>query len=363
MDAKTRVNQTLMFKEVDRVPFDYWGEGAITEKLKKCLRLTSTEELLRYFNIDLRYIEGAVYCGPERAAQDDGSWLDIWGVRRKKIFIDKRNPSKGLYEHVITHPLAFAEKVRDIEKYWGWPSADWYSYSKVEQMADMYADYAVVCGGDRLNRTAQLKTSMYLRGIERIMVDIALNGKLIEAMNERIVNFFIEYNRRIFDKANGKIDIFFMGDDFGTQDSLLMSPETWRRFYKPGFRKFIDIAHRYGIRVMHHSCGAIEPLIPDFIECGLDILQSLQPRAAGMDFDRIKSEYGKDLCFHGGMDIQKTLPFGTTKDVRDEVKNVMKYLSPGGGYLFCTAHNIQADTPVENILALFDAAKEFGCYL
>lgn len=361
MNSKTRVNETLKFKEMDRVPFDYWGVSTITKRLMKFLDLTKKEDLLCCFNIDFRYIEGSVYCGPQATTHDD-SWQDIWGVKRKKLYIDKENPNSGSYEHVISNPLSFAKTIRDIENYKGWPSTDWYDYTKVEQMADAHADYAVVCGGDRLNRTAQLKTTMYLRGVEQTMLDLVLNVSLIEAINERIVDFFIEYNKRIFENANFKIDIFFMGDDFGTQNGLLMNPEIWRKLFKPGFKKFIDNAHRYGIKVMHHTCGAIEQLIPDFIECGLDILQSMQPRAVGMDFKHIKREYGKDLCFQGGVDIQKTMPMGTTADIKNEVKDLMKLLSPGGGYILCTAHNIQEDTPIENILTLYDAAREFGSY-
>jgi uroporphyrinogen decarboxylase len=153
-----------------------------------------------------------------------------------------------------------------------------------------------------------------------------------------------------------------MGDDYGMQNGLIMSIEMWRRFFKPGFRKFIELAHSYGIRVMHHTCGAIEPLIPDFIDCGLDILQSIQPRAAGMDLIKIKREYGRYICFQGGIDIQKTMPYGTAADVTSEVINRLKTLAPGGGYILCTAHNIQADTPVENVLALYEAAGKYGRY-
>jgi uroporphyrinogen decarboxylase len=361
LNAKTRVRQALMHMPTDRVPFDFWADQVVSKKLMRVLGLDNMEDLLDHFHIDVRYIEGSVYNGPELKIHDDGSCLDIWGVRRKKIFYNQGNPGKGYYEHVTDHPLASAETARDVERYQSWPSADWYDYSKVEQAADLHSEYAVICGGDRLNRTAQLKTAMYLRGVEQIMLDLASNGRLAEAIIEKTVDFYLEYNKRIFENAHGKIDIFFMGDDFGTQNGLMMSLPMWRRYFRPGFRKFIDLAHQYGIKVMHHSCGAIEPLIPDFIACGLDILQSLQPRAAGMDLAGIKQKYGSDICFQGGMDIQKTMPFGTAADVRNEAGRVLKALAPGGGYIFCTAHNIQAETPTENILALYEAAMEYGC--
>jgi uroporphyrinogen decarboxylase len=359
LDPKSRVIKTLSFTEPDRAPFDYWAEDPVTDKLMGFLNINSKEELLKYLGIDFRYMEGPVYCGPDAGPGTDGSRTDIWGVRRKRSYIDVNDPEKGSYEHVVCSPLSGAQSVADIENYPGWPSPDLYDYSNVCRSAEKYPGYSVVFGGGRLSRTAQLKTAMYLRGVEQTMLDLALNADMIEAMNERLVDFFLEYNRRIFKNAEGKIDIFFMGDDFGTQNGLMMSIGMWRKLYKPGFRKFIELAHSYGIKVMHHTCGAVEPLIPDFIECGLDILQSLQPLAKGMDPAALKQKYGRHICFQGGIDIQHTMPFGSTGDVCNEVKRVLKTLSPGGGYILCTAHNIQADTPVKNIIALYAAAKEY----
>ena len=174
-----------------------------------------------------------------------------------------------------------------------------------------------------------------------------------------MVEYFLEYNRRVFEAASENIDIFMMGDDFGTQYGPMMSIETWRRLFKPGFRAYIELAHEYGLPVMHHTCGSVRELIPDFIECGLDILQSLQPAAAGMDLADLQREFGRDLCFHGGIDIQEVLPHGTPQQVREHVKSRAE-LGREGGYILCTAHNIQPDTPLENIVALFEAYQEFA---
>ena len=153
-----------------------------------------------------------------------------------------------------------------------------------------------------------------------------------------------------------------MGDDFGTQTGPIVSPAMWRRFFKRRFRDFIDLAHRFGIRVMHHTCGSVRALIPHFIDCGLDILQSLQPQAAGMDLGELKREFGREICFHGSVDIQGALPHGAPDDVRAEVKERMAAGKPGGGFIISTAHNILPDTPTENILALFEAYREYGWY-
>mgnify|MGYP000421492683 CR=1 FL=1 len=151
-----------------------------------------------------------------------------------------------------------------------------------------------------------------------------------------------------------------MGDDFGNQNGPLVPLSLWRRFFKPGFKAYIDLAHRFGLKVMHHTCGSVRDLIPDFIECGLDILQSLQPRARGMDLAELKREFGHDLCFHGGVDIQELLPRGTPEDIRREVKRLIDVGSPGGGYIISTAHNILPDVPIENVLALYEAYAKFA---
>jgi len=348
LNPRQRAFTALSMKEPDRVPLDYWADDTITQNLISRLGLKSKEALLKEFGIDFRYIEGTVLINGKQPDKD-GSWEDIWGVKRKKI-----KSGKSYYENVTEYPLAKASTVKEIEDYKGWPSADIYDYSRVEQMASVHEGYCVICGGDRLNRTAQLKPAMYLRGIEQILFDLATDEKLVCAINERLVHFFLEYNRRIFENSNKKIDIFFMGDDFGTQMGLMMSIGMWRRLFKPGFRRFIELAHKFDIKVMHHSCGAVSELIPDFIDCGLDILQSLQPTAAGMDLARIKKEYGRHICFQGGVDITRTMPFGSVREVKSEVKKLIDTMSPGGGYILCTSHNIQADTPEENVLAMYE---------
>lgn len=362
LSSVDRVRKALSFKPSDRIPLDFWADKTVISRLIAEKRFKDTEELLKFFNIDFRFIEGTEYKGPELRHYDDGSVEDIWGVRRKHIHIDEKNYDRGTYEHAVYHPLANAMSSRDIEAYEGWPSPDWFDYTKVTEMSNKHSGYAVICGGDRLNRTAQLKPAMYLRGIEQTILDLALNPVIIEAIAEKTVNFFLEYNKRIFENAQGKIDIFFMGDDFGTQNGLIMGLDMWRKLFKPGFKRFIDLAHQYNIKVMHHTCGAIIDLIPEFIDCGLDILQSLQPAAKGMDFIKIKKEFGKYICFQGGIDIQNTMPFGTPDDVKAEVIERIKVMGAGGGYILCTAHNIQADTPTENIFALYMAAEKYGRY-
>jgi uroporphyrinogen decarboxylase len=254
------------------------------------------------------------------------------------------------------------ETPREIDDYDGWPSADWWDYTKVAEDCRKHDGYCVVFAGDRLDRTAQLKTAMYLRGMREIFRDLRRNPEVAERIFDHVVKYFLDYNRRVFEAADGLIDVFMMGDDFGMQNGPMMPDELWKRYFEEGFRKFIELAHRYGVRVMHHSCGAIRPLVPLFIENGLDVLQSIQPRAVGMELGALKRDFGSRLSFHGSVDIQQTMPRGGLGEVESEVIDRMEKGKPGGGFVICTAHNLQVDVPVENILSLVGSYHEYGAY-
>ncbi len=359
MMHRERVLTALEHRVPDSVPYDCWAEAAIHERLARALGVQTKEDVLRELDVDLRVIPGPQYIGPELRRHEDGSIEDLWGVARRAVTVE-RGGAAWRYQHVVQPPLAGMTSVAEIQAYAGWPSPDYWDYSDIAAQcaAVREAGYAVVCAGDRLDRTAQLKTLMYLRGMEQAYIDLATNPGIVECILEHVVGYYVVYNQRVFVAAAGSIDIFMMGDDFGTQTGPMVSPETWHRVLRPGFQAYIDLAHEFGIRVMHHTCGDVRALIPEFTDCGLDILQSLQPRA-GMDLGELKREYGRFLCFHGSIDIQETLPRGSPADVRAEVAERMIH-ARDGGVILCTAHNIPPEAPLDNVLALFDAYRELG---
>ncbi len=363
MTHRQRVLTALCHQAPDRLPRDYWATDEVTGRLLSHFGLPDKEALLRRLGMDLRYVEGPAFVGQDLRRHEDGSTEDLWGVRRMEKSV-ARGDHQWTYKHVVQAPLSRAQTVRDIDGYDRWPSADWWDYSQVARQCAAHGGYAVVNAGDRLDRTAQLKPMMYLRGMEQTYIDLAVDQDIAEAIIRHIVEYFLQYNERVFEAARTDegfaIDIFMMGDDFGTQQGAMMSLETWRRFFRPGFAAYIELAHRYGLKVMHHTCGSVVELIPDFIDCGLDILQSLQPQAAGMDLGALRRRYGRHLCFHGGLDIQGVLPHGTPEQVRRHVQAQIAAAGDEGGYILCTAHNLQPDTPTENLLALFEAYEQYG---
>ncbi|MFH1761760.1 MAG: uroporphyrinogen decarboxylase family protein [bacterium] len=360
MNSRERFKNVINHKEPDRVPVDYWATSEINNKILEHFNFSSLEEILEKFHVDFRYINGPEYIGPEQKVREDGSAEDIWGVPRVQVDLD----SGGGYKEVINFPLQNAKTIEEIKDYDKWPDPDWFDYSCVRrQIAEVKSkDKIAVFMGDRMNRVSQLKPAMYLRGIEQILLDLALNPEIAEFLFTRIAEFYREYAKRTFEAAGSELDIFMTGDDFGTQNGPFMSQEMFKTFLLPGFKSFTQLGKKHGYYVAHHSCGSIKPLIPDLIESGLDILNPVQPDVYDMDRKDLKERFGKDLVFHGSISIQKTLPMGTPEDIQNEVKERFETLGPDGGFIFCTAHNIQFDTPVENILALFEAYEEFGRY-
>jgi uroporphyrinogen decarboxylase len=365
MNSRERVLEAIAHRVPDRIPIDFWAVPEVYCQLRDFLAFPDDEAVLQRFAVDLRYYNGPAPRSQPEPLLPEGVVQDHWGVLRKKQTVHGRRRDgtdyTWTYSHLLRSPLAAAETVEEIEQH-AWPTADMWDFSGARLACQQIRDagLCVVVGADRLDRTAQLKPAMYLRGAARFMTDLVLNPALAECLLEHISAYYLDYDRRLLDAADGLVDIFFMGDDMGTQASTWVSPELYRRFFHRRLAAYCELAHRYGARVMFHTCGNVTSLVPDFIEAGLDILQSLQPQAMGGQLASIKREYGRELAFQGGIDIQGVLPKGTPEDVVRHVRERARILGIRGGYIFGTAHNILPDTPTENILALVDAYHEYG---
>ena len=363
MTARQRTRKAINFEEADRIPIDNWMVPEIKKRCMEYWGCENEEELLAFLGVDVRDNYGASYVGQEFKKYDDGTVEDLWGVRRKVVTYGKGTSHEGTFKEVSWSPLEHMKTVEEINTYTRWPTPDWWDYSKVKQdCAKWHPQYFVLNKGDRLDRTAQLKPMMYMRGIQQTFIDLAANPKIVECIRDHIINYFVNYNPKVFEAGAEEMDMFMMGDDMGGQQGSLVGPDMWKRYFADGFRKYCDIAHKYGLKVMYHTCGDVYALIPLMIENGLDCLQSVQPTATNMDIKRLKKEFGKHLSFQGGMDIQQVLPLGTREDVKKMVKYAADNAKSGGGYIFGTSHNIQADTAIENVAALFEAYHEYGVY-
>ncbi len=187
--------------------------------------------------------------------------------------------------------------------------------------------------------------------------------EVMQAVVQKVSDFYYELSVRFFEAVGSKIDIFFFGDDMGTQVSLLISLKHWREYSKPHIQRFLELGRQANLKTMFHSCGAVRELIPDLVEMGLDALNPVQVAAKGMDLAELKSEFGDKITFHGCVDHQHILPHCSADEVRREVRRVIDIMSPGGGFCLAASHDLMLDEfPVENVIAMYDEAYEYGRY-
>lgn len=190
------------------------------------------------------------------------------------------------------------------------------------------------------------------------MMDLALNPDFTCSLMDHIAEYLLERTRILLETGQGEFTVFEYNDDIASQSSLLVSPDMWRKYNKPRMAKFCDLIHSHGAKVKYHSCGSVCEVIPDLIEIGVDILNPVQPLAQGMDPFELKREFGKDLVFHGGIDIQVLLPHASVELVREQVRKMIDVVGRDGGFILSGSHTLQADAPVQNIIALLEEAKQ-----
>lgn len=378
---RRRVLTALDHAEPDRVPLDFGATrttGATIPAyrlLRTCLGLTETpkpiecidlmqqlarveDDVLLALDVDTR---GVFLGAPDGFAstieQHDGyeEYVDEWGVRRRRV-------AGSHYFDLVESPLAGDPDPRRVERY-PWPdAADPGRYRHLQaQVAALCAEgeYAVVVSP----ASGPLHITQYLRGFIDWFTDLLDAPAFAQALFERVFDVACEQAARALDLVGASADVVFVGDDLGTQLGLQVSPAVYRKLIKPHQRRLFDIYHaRSQGKVLYHTCGSVAAIIPDLIEIGVDVLNPVQVRAAGMDPGTLKREYGRHLSFWGAIDTQQVLPRGTPEDVRDEVRRRIQELGPGGGYVLNSVHNVQPDVPPENIVAMFAAGHELGSY-
>ncbi len=273
------------------------------------------------------------------------------------------------------YPLANAASVAEVQRF-RWPSPDDFDYQVVAEVLETISDdvakwvkvqYVVQQPGQTRISAARgggpwipLLCSLFdLFGLEQTLVNLRTAPELIEATIAHLEEFILGFERRLLDATRGLIDVFYFGDDFATQHGMLISPEHWRRFLKPTYAKVYGLAKDYGLKVWVHSCGTFRPVLPDMIDIGMDVWETVQVHLSGNEPDVLKREYGRDLAFYGAINTQRTLPFGSAEDVRAEVRERIRVLGKGGGYICGSDHGILGDVPMDNVLALLDEARKF----
>lgn len=328
------------------------------------------EEVLQRLGSDFRYINANPPDGYEdrdiipydpTQETEDGyaigenqhTYVDQWGITWRRA---------AFYYDMVDHPLR--NKSFQAVKHYNWPDPDdpgrWRGLRQKAEALYNSTDYAIAFPP---NSGGFLEMGQWLCGHEDFMIHLGYNDKIASFVLDGLVDVLTAFWENCLDTVGPYVQVIQFGDDYGMQDRLQISPSMWRRHIKPRYAKLLArVKPKADVKVYHHSCGAISEIIPDLAEIGVDIINPVQPRAKGMDSERLKTAFGDVICFHGGIDEQYVLPNGTPEEVRDEVRYRIRALGQGGGYILAPAHNIQADVSVENILTLFDAAREYGSY-
>jgi len=246
------------------------------------------------------------------------------------------------------------------------PTAPWHKPLTREHLSDIRrqakrlsetTDFAVMAGfGGNL-----LEWGQFLCRNDQFLMGLAESPRKAEALIDRLTEMHLENLEKLLDAVEGYVQIIQMGDDLGTQLAPQISPQMYRRFFKPRHKRIYErVRKRSGIHVFLHSCGAIAPLLPDLIEIGVEIINPVQTSARGMEPEKLKREFGKDLTFWGGgCDTQRVLPYGTEREIDEHVRRRFEILAPGGGFVFSQVHNILPNVPPRNIVAMIEAAKTF----
>lgn len=359
MNSRERVLKAINRENPDRPPIFATLTPQTAKTLSDHLNLPYEEPLDSMLSTRISHMDllthlgndcvGIAGCAPNNFPTKklgDGISMNEWGMK----FIDA-----GIYNEFYEYPLANSRSAQDIKNYkFPDPLAEG-RFDEAQKTIDKYSkSHAVVADIE----TVFFETAWYLVGLEKLLMDMALGEEYVYILFDKVMKINVTVGKKLIEMG---ADIIWAGDDFGSQKQMLIPPEMWRHYFKPRIKEMFQEFRSVNsdVKIAWHSCGSIIPIIPDFIEIGLDILNPIQPLAAEMEPQFLKDSFGKELSFFGGIDIQDLMPNGTPEQIRAEVKRRNDILGKDGGFIIAPAHNIQNDTSVENILTFFGAAKSY----
>lgn len=344
MTPRERWLALLARKTPDRIPTDFQATNEVTARLRQELRCADDEALYRRLQIDARHIVDPVWNRPP----DFPANADMWGVVCREV-----SYGSGTYLEPDYQPLANAESVADVHAH-RWPSCKDFDYSVVTQALDQDDRFRPVHAGcyEPFLHYANM------RGLETSLEDLALRPEIADTILGHIFEFHDEHHCRLFAAGRGRIDTTYVAEDLGSQTGPLMSLAMYRRFLLPNQIKMADLARAHGVHVMYHTDGAARMFLPDLIDhVGIEILNPIQWRCAGMERERLVADFGRHIIFHGSIDNQQTLPFGTVDDVVREVRESVE-IYQGARWICAPCHNLQPVSPTANIVALYETIHE-----
>ncbi len=353
MTSRERVQAVFAHEEPDHVPCWLGASPEFRQLARDYLGLPDDESLSVYIGDDFRRVY-ARYNGPADFSPDRN--LKYPGATYRTPFGVERH-GYG-YGQPLEHPLANAT-LKEVHDY-PWPDPTWMDVSHIRREAAQWRGQYAILGGDW---SPFFHDMIDLLGMENFFYKMYDDAELVDAILDHLVDYYAGVSQRIFDAAADVLDIFFIGNDLGGKTGPLLGEKQFRRFILPHLKRLVDLGHDYGLKVMMHCCGSFAPLIPALIEIGLDGLQALQPSVRGMEPARLKAEFGDKIVLNGCIDTQEVLIEGTPQLVRQVTRDILEIMKPGGGYICSPSHDyLLPETPVENVLAMYETIRDYGDY-
>lgn len=348
MTSKERVRAVMEHRKPDRIPAAFEAVGPVTDRLLAHYGFTEYDQLLEKYEIDI-VTASPRYIGPplETRKNDKGEQVELsyWGYETTL-----HTTAMDTYGTTTYFPLHGVETVEEVDAV-PFPDPDWFDYGAVREVCEKNPDKAIIVGHE-----GPFQMVTFLMEMDEFFMLMLDEPETAQRILDRMNAFEMEYYRRIFEAGEGRVDILRPHDDYGTQISLLFSIDMWRQFYKENTKKLVNLAHKYGAFYQQHSCGAVAPLIPEFIECGVDALEPVQ-KVKGLEVETLAEKYSGKIVFHGGIDTQGLLPFGKPEEVKREVRKFMDLLGKDGGYILMASQGFEGDVPIENIEAVYSVDR------
>lgn len=351
MNHKERVFAALNHEQPDRVPFFYWGVPEFTAKMMNHLGFSDRDQMLEYLDVDFRWVEPA-YTGPELINANGEVKKDIWGV---EYYLTGRGDLK--YWDVKSCPLEGITDPAVLADY-PWPTIDLFDFSVLNHQVEKYRDYAIITAPG-YSSPGLFRVIQRLIGRDSFLDVMMYHPRFFRGLVEKVSGFYNAYIEAFFAVAGNRVDFIRIADDFGAQSGLIISPETWNDVVRPVFEGYYEIPKKLGVRFYMHSCGGVRKLLPEFISVGAHVLDPIQTRAAGMSPDGLKKDFGSMITFCGALDEELLLRKATPARVKEGVKELLDVMAPGGGFILGPSHKLKVETPVENVVAMYEAARDW----
>lgn len=357
MTSYERVMAAVNHEKVDRVPMMYRGLAETNAKLCSHLGLGDADEcwgdIVERLGVDQfaggsaigRYTRLApAYVNDEKKLPSGAHLEHVWGLVGKEV-----SAKDHTYVDWKNRPMASFTSVKEVEDY---PSPDVDDFDFTTMAVDEKIAETALYSVGKLNHIFMI--SARLRGMDQLLMDMAAEPIMAEAIINKVAEFAVAFNRKALEQAGGKADQYTLWDDIAMQNGMMMAPVHWQKYLRKWYEILYADAKKCGLKVFYHCCGSFHPIIPTLLDIGVDILDPVQTSAKEMDLQTLKDRYGKNVCWHGGIDVQKLLPCGTPDEIRKAVKDAKALFGDRGGIILGPSHDVTPDTPMENIMALYE---------